>query len=306
MIERFDVLGLGCVTIDEFLYVPRFPKTDEKMQVNQRGRQCGGLTATALVAASRLGARCQFAGTLGDNELSQFVLDQLNQEGVGVTHVFRKADAQPIHAVIIVDESDQSRTILYDNSSSLGSQDEWPAEEVIRATRVLFVDHYGVEGMVRAARIARDVHIPVVADFERLDFPGFPKLLELVDHLVLSSSFASKLTGRTDPAVMAKELWSNDRTAVIITCGDQGCWHLDSASDEPQHTAAYQVNSVDTTGCGDVFHGAYASALARRLDLHDRIHFASAAAAMKATRRGGQTGIPSRVEVERFIEERDH
>jgi sugar/nucleoside kinase (ribokinase family) len=60
---------------------------------------------------------------------------------------------------------------------------------------------------------------------------------------------------------------------------------------------------VDTTGCGDVFHGAYASALARGLSLAERVRFAAAAAALKATRPGGQAGIPTRPEVEAFLQE---
>ena len=233
-----------------------------------------------------------------------FVLDRLRDEGVDISYVFRKPVAQPIHSVIIVDESDQSRTILYDITNSFGAQAEWPTEEVIRAASVLFVDHYGVEGMIRAANIARDCDIPVVADFERDDVSGFTELLKLVDHLVLSSSFARKLTGRSDPVDMVRDLWSDDRAAVVITDGDRGCWYLGSAWSDPSHYAAYEVSSIDTTGCGDVFHGAYASALARGLNLNHRIRFASASAAIKATRRGGQEGIPSRGEVERFIEER--
>lgn len=305
MAEKIDVLGLGCTAIDDFLYVPRYPMADEKVRVDGRRRECGGLTATALVAAARLGSRCVFAGTLGDNELSEFVLYRLSQEGVDVSHVFRKPESQPIHSTVIVNDSDQSRTVLYDTMNSFGAQAGWPGEEVIRAGRVLFVDHYGIEGMIRAAEIARNCEIPVVADFEADDAPRFSDLLGLVDHLILSASFATKLTGRSDPADMARELWLDNRAAVVITNGDRGCWCLGSASSDPVHYAAYKVRTVDTTGCGDVFHGAYASALARGVNLNDRMHFAAATAAIKATRRGGQAGIPSRAEVERFIEERN-
>ena len=63
----FDILGMGCVAVDELLYVPSFPVPDTKMRVRHRERQCGGLAATALVAAARAGARCTYAGTLGDD-----------------------------------------------------------------------------------------------------------------------------------------------------------------------------------------------------------------------------------------------
>lgn len=303
MIESYDILGLGCTTVDDLLYVPHYPPADGKIRVRERQRQCGGLTGTALVAASRLGARCVFAGTLGDNQLSDFVRDHLLNEGIEISHAYLKATAQPIQSVIVIDESTQTRTILYDTTNSFGAQDTWPDEDVIRSARVLFVDPYGTAGMIRAARICRDRKIPVVADFESDEFPHFHELLELVDHLILSASFAGALTGKSTLSEMATELWEDSRQAVVVTDGvNGGCYVTASTLDEPCHYDAFRVDSVDTTGCGDVFHGAYAAALGRGVDLDDRIRFSAAAAAIKTTRYGGQAGIPSRDEVERFLE----
>jgi sulfofructose kinase len=166
---------------------------------------------------------------------------------------------------------------------------------------VLFVDTFGLEGMIRAARLARAAQIPVVADFERGAGPKFSELLGLVDHLILSQTFAQKLTGASDAATAVKLLWTAERKVVAVTCGAEGCCYL-SAGAEMRHQPAFKVKAVDTTGCGDVFHGAYASTLARGLSLADRIRFASAAAALKTTQPGGQAGIPTRVRVEEFLQ----
>lgn len=298
----YDVLGLGCTAVDDLLYVAGYPPPDTKMQIRRRERQCGGLTATALVAAARLGARCAFAGVLGDDPDSQFVIDAFRRAGVSVDHVVRRPEARPIRSTIIVDESRHTRTILYDLTGSAGADPQLPAEDVIRSSRVLYVDHYGIEGMTRAARIARAAMIPVVADFERSEWPGFSDLLALVDHLIVNRDFAAKLTGATDPAAAASKLWTGGRKAVIVTCGVEGCWYLtDSDNRMPRHYPALAVKAVDTTGCGDVFHGAYAAGLARGLDLMNRIRFASAAAALKATRPGAQAGIPALAEVESYL-----
>jgi sugar/nucleoside kinase (ribokinase family) len=297
----FDVLGLGCVAIDDLLYVPGYPVPDTKVQVRRRERQCGGLTATALVAASRLGSRCAYAGVLGDEPLSQFVMDHLQKEGVDTSYVRIREGARPIHSIIVVDESRLTRTILYDLEGVYGAEADWPEESVIRSTRVLYVDHFGIEGMIRAVRIARSAGIPVVADFERGEMPGFSDLMEPVDHLIVSQAFAQWLTGISNPAVAAAKLWHPGRAAVIVTQGECGCWCAAGPS-KTTHYPAFQVEAVDTTGCGDVFHGAYASALARGLDLPGRIRFASATAALKATHRGGQAGIPGREQVEPFLE----
>jgi sugar/nucleoside kinase (ribokinase family) len=300
----YDVLGLGCTAVDDLLYVPSYPAPDSKIQVRQRERQCGGLTATALVAAARLGSRCAFAGVLGDDEESRFVSDCLSREGIDLTHVIRRDGARPIRSTIIVDDSERTRTILYDLSGFAGADPDRPPAEMIRSSRVLFVDHYGVEGMARAARIAREARLPVVADLERHDWPGFDQLLALVDHLILSRDFATTLTGISDPAKAVTALWTDLRQVVIVTCGEQGCYYREGGDVRSvHHQPAFPVAAVDTTGCGDVFHGAYASALARGLNLDDRIRFASAAAALKATRPGGQAGIPRREAVEALLAE---
>ncbi len=302
MTTSFDILGLGCVAVDDLLYVAAFPPADAKMPIRRYERQCGGLAATALVAAARLGSKCAYAGTLGEDELSQFVFQRLHDEGVNTSLIRHREDAKPIHSFIVVDETEQTRTILYDLKGVYGAEPGWPEPDLIRSARVLFVDHFGVEGMIWAARIAREAGIPVVADLENDSMPQFPDLLALVDHLIVSFEFAKKLTGETDPAAAAGRLWRHDRQAVVVTCGAHGCWYIDARSVSDRcHQPAFPVQVVDTTGCGDVFHGAYASALVRGLKLPERIRFASAAAAIKATQPGGQAGIPNRKAVEEFL-----
>src|SRR5262245_8038435 len=221
----WDVLGLGCVAVDDLLYLPAFPEPDSKLRVHRRERGLGGLTATALVAASRLGARCAFAGVLGDDEDSRYVLGRLAADGVDVSPRVVRAGARPIHSTILVDESAHTRTILYDLAGSTGADPDEPPAEVVRSAGVLLIDHYGVEGMTRAARLAREAGRAVVADFERHDWPGFAGLLALVDHLIVSLPFARSLTGAGTAAEAAERLWDEGRELVAVTAGAEGCWY---------------------------------------------------------------------------------
>ncbi|MBI1918779.1 MAG: hypothetical protein HYS12_29145 [Planctomycetes bacterium] len=301
-VPRWDVLGIGCVAVDDLLYIEAYPAPDAKVRIRKRERQCGGLTATALVAASRLGARCAFAGVLGDDEDSRFVLDALRREGVDVEPRVRRSSARPIRSTVVVDDTQHTRTIFYDLAGTVGADTESPPADVLCSARVLLIDHYGVEGMTRAARIAREAGVGVVADFEHHEWPGFADLLALVDHLILARPFAERLTGTASPQEAVAWLWGSGRQLVAVTCGSKGCWYRDAASpDSVKHQPAFAVPVCDTTGCGDVFHGAYAAALACGMGADERIRFASAAAALKATRGGGQAGIPTVGEVERFV-----
>lgn len=301
MTKRFDVLGLGCTAVDDILYVPAYPPADGKVEVRLRERHCGGLTATALVSAARLGARCAYAGTLGRDAESKFVLGVLGHEGIDTRQVVTRDNAGPIRSVIVVDETRRTRNIFYDASHTRGADALLPSKAFIQSSRVLIVDRFGMPGMIRAARIARSAGIPVVADFESRHLPRFAELLALSDHLIVSETFARALTGARTPAAAAIKLTSHGRSVVVVTCGAKGCWFLDASMKMPGHLPAFRVPAIDTTGCGDVFHGAYAVALARGAELNERLRFASAAAAIKATKHGGQAGIPTRAAVNAFL-----
>jgi sugar/nucleoside kinase (ribokinase family) len=306
--QAFDVLGIGCTAVDDILYVPEYPPRDAKVEVRQRERHCGGLCATALVAAARLGGRCAFAGTLGHDEGSQFVLETLAREQVDCRHVVRVSQAGPVRSTIVVDETRRTRNIFYHTSQALGAHPTLPPKAILLRTRVLLVDRFGIPGMIRAARLARQADIPVVADFESSHVPGFTELLGLSDHLILSSDFACRLAGARTPPAAVRKLWSPTRSVVVVTGGAKGCWYRDRSRSGSQrdvtHVPAFQVAVRDTTGCGDVFHGAYAFGLARGLDLESRIQWASAAAALKATAHGGQAGIPDNTAVQNFLRNR--
>lgn len=280
-----EILGLGCVALDETLVVEGFPAEDAKIAVVERSIQLGGITANALAAAAKLGAASGFAGTLGPGDASLRVLDELARAGVDTSLVRRQAGVEPIRATIIVSRRSGSRTVLYDLAKAAPASIDWPPEIAVRSASVLLFDHFGMEGMLRAAQIAVAASVPIVATFESDERPEFPELLALVDHLILASEFALRVTGATKPAQAIERLWNPQRRAVVVTCGADGCWYRAAdTGHEPQHVPAIRVKASDTTGCGDVFRGAYAAALAR-LDAEtslSRIRFATTAAALRA------------------------
>jgi sulfofructose kinase len=251
-----------------------------------------------------LGARCAYAGVLGRDELTAFALSRMEREGIDVPATERRSSAGPAHSHIIVDRRHGTRNIFSYRPRGIGASLRTPAA-LIASCRVLLVDHVGVPGMIRAARIARRAGIPVVADIESDHHSRAQLLLDLADHLIISQAFGQKLTGATSPEQALHKLINPGRQATVITCGAQGCWYAGRDCSVPKHEPAFKVRIVDTTGCGDVFHGAYAFALVRGLPLAERIRFAAAAAALKAARPGGQAGIPSLRAVRNFLKNED-
>jgi sulfofructose kinase len=298
--KRFDVLGIGIVTVDDLLYLDHYPAPDSKMPVRARQRQGGGLTGTALVASARLGASTAFFGVLGEDELSTFTLREFEREEVDCSMVLRRADASPLHSIIMIDQSNGQRVILFSTDLNNIPRPEEVTLPLVSCCRVLVTDHVAGLTGIQAARLARSAGIPVVADIERSVSTYTAEFLSLVNHLIVGREMAHQLTGENEPARMVKALSSTQRDATVVTAGVLGCWYC-LGEGPVSHMPAMQVQVVDTTGCGDVFHGAYAASLAQGESILRAVQVATVTAGLKASYPGGRSGIPRRAEVDRVL-----
>ena len=300
MAAKWDILGIGTAAVDDLLLVKKFPRPDSKVDILESNRQGGGQTATALVAAARQGVKSAFCCHLGYDELSLFTIRELEKEGVDCSPCVKTEEGNPYHSIIIVDQSSQTRTILHSGGNVCPPADVITSELISRA-RFLFVDDNSRGSGIKAANIARSLGIPVIADVEPDPPPEYLGLLPLIDHLVIGRELAAALSDKDSLPEMAACLCGKDRTCCIVTAGEEGCWY--SLRGEPAvYAPGFKVEVVDTTGCGDVFHGAYAAALARGEEIPRAVKYANASAALKATRLGGRRGVPDLETVRRFLE----
>jgi sulfofructose kinase len=303
---KWDILGFGVIAVDDLLYVETYPGPDSKERVVEERREGGGLAGTAMVAAARLGARVAFGGVLGDDDRSRFTIAALEREGVDCSVIHHQAEARPTHSTIVVERSTGRRTILYYGDGAV-CPDIRHFEQAIAGCRVLFLDNTVAPFAFDAVAVAHAHGIPVVVDLERTPDENARRLAREADHVILGVVFAGRLTGLTDPAAMVRALRRPNHSACIVTVGEEGCWYSTPATgDEVQHWWSYNVKAVDTTGCGDVFHGAYATMIARGWSIDYAIRVATATAAIKATRPGGRSGIPDLNTVETFMLDNVH
>jgi sulfofructose kinase len=299
-VRKWDIIGFGAIAVDDLLYVPAFPQPNSKIEVVKRDRQGGGLAGTALVTASRLGAQSAYFGLLGQNDLSEFTIREFTREGVDTSLCPRTETAKPIYSSIIVDLSTSERTIFYSLENFLPPESFLIPRALPKNCKLVFIDTYFLPVFNFLVEISHECHTPVIADIESTRIMEYPDALNAIEYLILSRDLAAQITGAGSHGEILQKLDAPQRKCTVITEGKQGCWFKEKAG-TVYHMPAFTVNSVDTTGCGDVFHGAYAAALVRGETNSTAVIQASAAAAMKATKPGGRVGIPVLAALLEFI-----
>ncbi len=297
-----DVVGLGCACLDFLGIVPHLPDQDDQVWMSDSTQQGGGMVSTALVTLSRLGVTTAFAGKIGNDMAGRAVKDEFDLYGIDSAHLVVEPDATTPVSMILVDESTGQRTIMAGGTTVELSPSEVPAG-VIAAAKYLHLDTTGRQAALAAAEIARGAGVPVVLDADSLSRPqDIEELLQATDYLIASRVFTEALTGRTDPAEAAKSLAGYGSSVAIVTLGEAGSLTL--AAGRTFHTPAFPVEVVDTTGAGDVYHGAYLFGLLQEWSLEKTAVFSSAVAAMSCTRLGGRNGIPDLRSALDFLRER--
>lgn len=300
MTTVFDVVGLGLATVDILTLAPRLPQADDVLAARQIIFQGGGPVATALVAAARLGASTAYLGPIGRGRWGEFTTAEFGRYGVETA--FAPADdGDQSLSVILIDEATGRRSILYARG---GLSDLDPAavpSALIGQARMLHLDGGHITAALVAAHMARVANVTVSFDGgagER--WPGIDELLPLVDVMVVARRFAHQYTGEDDPQAAGPALLAAYRPRqVVITDGDNGAWYWDGR--QHFHQPAFRVDVIDTTGAGDVFHGAFLYAHLQGWPPRRCLVFASATAALKCRQIGGRAGIPTRVEVDAFL-----
>ncbi|HOB73112.1 MAG TPA: PfkB family carbohydrate kinase [Phycisphaerae bacterium] len=295
-----DIVGLGVIAVDDMLYVDTYPPPNTKMGIRERRRQGGGTMSCALATAARLGSSCRALGRLGDNELSRFAREKLGSLGVDLSLLQYDPAAEPVYCVIVVAADTGWRSIYRDYALTKGLAPEELRPEWFAGAKVLLVDHFGPPTILAGVKLARRHGLQIVSDIEQ-NVPEFPEIRQYIDHLICSESFAMPYTGTGTPAEACAALVSSGQhRTVVVTAGDQGCyWHTEGG--EVRHQPAHKVKAVDTTGCGDVFHGIFCHGLARGWPIEKTIQWASAGAAIKAGRVGGWMAVPTVEEIEDML-----
>lgn len=293
-------MHIACVghsAVDHVFQVRRFPDRATKTPAHDLQSVGGGMAANAALACARLGARVRFVGAVGDDDAGRLVRRQLDAEGIDLRFLQQVAGARTSASAIIVDDRGERHIFNHLGNALAGAQ--LPDDAVFDGCDAVLVDPRWPAGAGAALSWARRHRRLSVFDADVAPRQDLVALVPQAQWAVFSEpGLAAWADGLPHEAALRQALAQGTANAVV-TLGEHGVLHATGA--RLARIAAFAVQAVDTTGAGDVFHGALTLALARGLAPDAALRYASAAAALKCTRAGGVRGAPTGGEVDMFL-----
>jgi sulfofructose kinase len=296
------VTSIGMSGLDRIMRVESFATGGSKIYASGYDEIGGGPAATAAVAVKRLGGTACLIARVGEDATGDVIRSELAGHGVDVSLMRTLRGAQSAASNVTVDDRGE-RQITHFIGQGLDVEADWIDASSFDGTDVVLADMGWRRGAQRALALATAAGIPTVLDADMSVDPRAGELLTLADHVVFSEAALRQMSGLADPADALR--WARGRVRgpyVGVTVGALG--YLWLAGETLHAMPGYPVTAVDTLGAGDVFHGAYALALAEGRDVAAAARFANAAAAIKCTRASGRRGIPLRNEVDAWLAQR--
>jgi sulfofructose kinase len=298
-VPSFDVVGVGLNATDTLILLPGFPSYGGKAPFEREILSPGGQVASAMVTCAKLGLRAKYIGTLGDDDRGAVQMESLRASGVNLDDIEVRANCPNQTAYILIDQTSGERTVLWHRDPCLRIDAASLTVDKIACARLLHIDGHDTAAVSRAAEIARRHQIPVTVDVDTI-YPGFDSVLPNIDYLVASSEFPSRWTGEPDPfRALAMIQDEYGMRVAAMTLGAAGS--LARVEGRFLYSPGFVVDSIDTTGAGDVFHGAFCYAVIESMPVREALEFSNAMAALNCTALGARAHISSLDEARVFM-----
>ena len=299
----FDVIGVGANSVDYVYRLPQYPYPDSptaKLAIDSHLISCGGQTATTLATCQAMSLQTRYVGVVGNDDNGHRMRQELNRRGIDTARVVTR-DATNAFAVILLEKTGE-RVVLWSRGPELSIRTEELDARVLSEARLVHVDDVDEETSIRAASMAREAGIPVTSDIERAT-PRTADLIAAVTIPIFAEHVLAELTGEPEPEPALRAMRRRHDGMLCVTLGARGAMLLDGERlyREPGRT----VETVDTTGAGDVFRGAFIYGLLRGNAPAEILRFANAAAAISCTRVGAMASVPTAEEATKVTKSTD-
>lgn len=294
-----DVIGIGIPYFDMVINVDELPHMDGATTANAVFNQGGGKVATAMATAARLGKHAGMIARVGHNRSGRFIINDLKYNGVDVGGILvDQIGTSSSFCLSLSEKKSQKRIFIGTKGTAKTLQPEDIDYDYLGKARILQVES-GDDASVAAIRFAKEKGIKTVMDADNYSWET-QALSASVDVVIASEFFYQGMFGGLNYEEGCRRMIETGPEVAVVTLGSKGCVGMERGKGF-FHCPCFEVNVVDTTGAGDVFHGAYIAAMLDGMETEECARFASAVSAIKCTYPGGRTGIPDRNTVDQFL-----
>ncbi len=290
------MICLGSLVADHSFWVTEIMQPPSKNVARAYRLGAGGMAANAAIAVVRLGGHAVFWGRLGDDLNAPPLLAALEAEGIETSGVRRAPGGRSPVSAVLIDKAGE-RAIFSYRGEALGTDPSWLPLAALDGARAMLCDPRWPEGVAHALQAARARGIPSVMDGEKSETRILVALVPLVDHAIFSAPGLQNFAPGAKPAEGLRRALDMGCTLAAVTRGEQSTFWMTRDDPTPREMPVFKVHATNTTGAGDVFHGAYALAIGEGQGTEAALRFASAAGALRA--QDGET--PRRAAVEALI-----
>ncbi len=307
------ILTVGSLNMDEIVHTPRIPALGETLLgAGSLKLVPGGKGANQAVAMARLGASVTMAGRVGSDPFGAQLLKALQADGIDTRLVVVDAgEASGVAFIFLAPDGDNAIVVASGANMRVGADTQQMGEiyqAIARCSALVLQLEIPLETVKNLIAAGQRAGVPVILNLA----PAQPlpwNILRQLTALIVNETEASMLSGQRidsleDARIVAKVLSGHGIPIVIVTLGAQGALLASPGPTGETHIVyqpAPKVQVIDTTAGGDCFSGAFTVAYTEQQPLQDALRFAVYASALKVTKFGAQSGLPTRKEVEAFM-----
>lgn len=291
------ILCVGGVTLDRIFYVDALPVASSKSIASDYQERGGGMAATAAVGIAALGGSVRLLARVGDDPAGATLVRELAAAGVATDCVRVIAGGCTACSAVHIDRDGER--MLTNFRGALSDDTTWIDLAAIASQGAVLADLRWPSGAEAALAAARAHAVPTVLDADAGAPEALARLLPLIDHAVFSAQGLAELVGIREPERALRAVRIDRSRVVGVTLGEEGSlWRLE---EDTVHVPALKLKALNSNGVGDLFHGAYALAIAQGEGVLEAARFATAAAGAKCLDLRGWSGMPSRETVQEVM-----
>ncbi len=291
------VLCVGAAVLDTLFRVRTLPQGQGKVLPYDMLQIAEGMASSAAYAVVRLGGRASLWGAVGDDDTGKRIIRDLDAAGLNVGSISQVEGARSAVSTILVDDDGERLIVPFYDPKLHHKVKDFTADDIAAFDAVL-VDVRWPALALQVLKAATTIGKPAILDGDVAPDGIIEQLAPEATHIIFSEPAAQRLTETSDVSAMTQRLKRRfDHAFICVTAGATGSYWFDERNNTVTHCPTISIKAIDTLAAGDIFHGAFALAIAEGMAPADAIRFSSIAAAIKCGSFGGRSGAPTRAEV---------